>query len=238
MDTITWLSGLLLLGFLLKIAGFLVRDELSLRALVAAGLACDGAFYGLRTDPILPSVLANGVLVSVNLGLILLILVERTTWRMGADDVALFRQFPTLTPGQFRRLRPLMRREAHPPGAEIAREGEAVDRLMLVYADRILIEKDSTSLPIAGPAFVGEIALLTGNPSSATVTLPGGGSVVSLSIAELKRRMDRAPALNNAMVALFGRELARKLADSVPMPRAATARGDALRGDGAATGLA
>ena len=33
--------------------------------------------------------------------------------------------------------------------------------------------------------------------------------------------MDRSPPLSNAMVALFGQELARKVADSVPMQRAA-----------------
>lgn len=237
MDPISWLSGLLLLGFLMKVAGFVVRDELVLRALVAGGLACDAAFYGLRPEPILQSVLANIALVSVNVALIVLILVERTTWRMSAQDIALFRQFPTLTPGQFRRLRPAMTRQRCAAGAELTREGAAVDRLMLVYSDCILIEKDGSRFPIAGPAFVGEIAFLTGHPSSATVTLPAGGEVIGLPIADLKRRMARAPALNNAMVALFGHELARKVADSVPMDRAARkpgASGSGTRPDGAA----
>ena len=136
----------------------------------------------------------------------------------------LYRQFPTLTPGQFRRLRPLMTRRSHEAGAELAWEGKPVEELMLVFSDRILISKGEESFPIAGPAFAGEIALLTGRPSSAGVSLPDGGTVVGLDITELRRRMDRAPALNNAMVALFGRELARKVADSVPMQRAAQAR--------------
>ena len=54
----------------------------------------------------------------------------------------------------------------------------------------------------------------------AGVTLPAVGTVVRLDIAELRRR----PALSTAMVALFGRELARKGADSVPMDRAARSR--------------
>jgi CRP-like cAMP-binding protein len=226
-DPISWLSGLLLLGFILKVAGFVVRDELVLRVLVAGGLACDAAFYGLRSDPILQSVFANGALVSVNVALILLIVVERTTWRMSAEDIALFRQFPTLTPGQFRRLCRAMTRRRLAPGAELTREGAAVDTLLLVHADRILIEKDGSRFPISGPAFVGEIAFLTGNPSSATVTLPEGGDVFGLPIADLKRRMARSPALSNAMVALFGRELARKVADSIPMERAARRPGTA-----------
>lgn len=224
MDTGLLLSGILFLGLVLKIAGFLVRDELALRLMVAGGLACDAAFYGLRPDPILQSFLSNLGLVAINLCLIVLILSERTRWRMSAGDRALFDHFPTLTPGQFRRLRRLMTRRTEEGGAQLAWEGRPVEELMLVFSDRILIGKAGQGFPIAGPAFVGEVAFLTGNPSSADVTLPDGGTVVRLPIGPLKREMARKPALSNAMVALFGRELARKVADSVPMDRAARPR--------------
>jgi hypothetical protein len=225
MDVDATLNGILLLGLALKIGGFVVRDELLLRGLVAGGLACDAAFYGLRPEPILQSVLANTGLVGINFALILLIVSERTRWRMSAEDRALFGQFTTLTPGQFRRLKRLMTERIEPAGARLATEGAPVEHLMLVFAERIVITKAGDGFPITGPAFVGEIALLTGNPSSAGVSLPEGGRVVRLPIAELKRQMARRPALSNAMVALFGRELARKVADSVPMERAAVGAG-------------
>jgi CRP-like cAMP-binding protein len=95
---------------------------------------------------------------------------------------------------------------------------------MLVFSNNIRITKGGDSFPIAGPAFVGEVAFLTGNPSSASVSLPDGGMVVRLNIEAVQAKMARSPSLNNAMVALFCRELARKVADSVPMARAATAR--------------
>jgi CRP-like cAMP-binding protein len=117
-----------------------------------------------------------------------------------------------------------MRRETVDPGTPLTLEGKPVDDLMLVYSERIEIEKSGASFPIAGPAFVGEIALLTGNPSSASVHLPEGGTVVRIPLDLLKARMARSPSLSNAMVALFGQELARKLADSVPMDRAALTR--------------
>ena len=236
MDQMIVMSGILFFGLLLKIAGFLVRDELLLRVLVAAGIACDAAFYWFRPEPILQSVLSNLGLVSINIALIVMIVLERTTWRMSADDLALFRYFPTLTPGQFRRLRPLTQRRTEEAGAELAFEGKPVENLMLVFSDRILITKDGASFPIAGPTFVGEIAFLTGNASSAGVSLPEGGTVVRLNIAELRARMERSPALNNAMVALFGRELARKVSDSVPMERAARTR--LLSGEDAPDGRA
>jgi hypothetical protein len=219
-----FISSLIFIGLTIKIVGFAVRDELWLRVLVATGITCDALFYALRSEPILQSVLANMSLVSVNLILIALIVIERTTWRMSQDDRALLRHFPTLTPGQFRRVRKIMTRETVGPDTPLALEGKPVEDLMLVFSDRIVISKQGASFPIGGPAFVGEIAFLTGNASSADVTLTEGGTVVRLPIAPLKALMAKKPTLGNAMVALFGQELARKVADSVPMDRAARAR--------------
>jgi len=218
------ISGILVVGLVFKFAGFAVRDELWLRILVMTGLVCDAIFYTVRSDPVPRSVAANLLLVSVNLGLVLLILTERTTWRMAPEDRRLFESFPTLTPGQFRRLKKIMRRESLDPGTPLTLEGKPVDDLMLVFSERIEIEKAGSSFPIAGPAFVGEIALLTGNTSSASVYLPDGGTVLRIPMDQLKARMARAPSLSNAMIALFGQEMARKVADSVPMDRAAMAR--------------
>jgi hypothetical protein len=218
------ITGILLIGLVFKFAGFAVRDEMWLRILVMTGLMCDAIFYSVRSEPVPQSVAANLLLVSVNFVLLMLILLERTTWRLTPEDRTLYRSFPTLTPGQFRRLKRLMRRETVDPGTPLTLEGKPVDDLMLVYSERIEIEKSGASFPIAGPAFVGEIALLTGNPSSASVHLPEGGTVVRIPLDVLRARMTRSPSLSNAMVALFGQELARKLADSVPMDRAAMAR--------------
>ncbi|MEX3015868.1 hypothetical protein [Gymnodinialimonas hymeniacidonis] len=224
MDSLTVGGGslwILAIGLVFKLTGFAVRDELLLRLLVVCGFICDAGYYFFRPDPIVPSVLSNIALLSVNVVLIAAILLERTTWRMTPDDREVFVLFPTLTPGQFRRLRKMMQTEQVGPGSVLTQEGKGVDELMLVFTSEITIEKGGQSFPIAGPAFVGEIAFLTGEVSSATVTLPHGGTVLRVESAALKKRMARSPAFNNAMVALFGHELARKVAYSAPMGRAA-----------------
>ncbi|GAB5446679.1 cyclic nucleotide-binding domain-containing protein [Gymnodinialimonas sp.] len=215
------MTAILALGLMFKLTGFAVRDELWLRVFVVCGFVCDAAYYFFRADPILPSVLSNIALLAVNVIFIAMIVFERTTWRMSEDDRKTFAHFPTLTPGQFRRLRKMLIAQAVEPGEVLTKEGEAVADLMLVFAPTILIAKHGESFPIAGPSFVGEVAFLTGNPSSADVSLPEGGTVMRINSAALRTRMTRSPAFNNAMVALFGAELARKVADSVPMERAA-----------------
>jgi CRP-like cAMP-binding protein len=217
--------AILLVGLVFKLAGFAARDEMVLRVLVVCGFICDAAYYYFRADPIIPSVLSNVALLSINVILIAAIALERTRWRMSAEDRETFALFPTLSPGQFRRLRKMITAEAATAGAVLTREGAPVADLMLVFAPRITITKGGDSFPITGPAFVGEIAFLTGNASSADVSLPEGGTVLRVDSTALRRRMARSPAFNNAMVALFGAELARKVANSVPMERAVSASG-------------
>jgi len=91
-------------GLGLKMCGFLIRDELKLRLLVAMGLLCDLLFYSLIDTRIILPIASTALLASINIVLLVLIVFERTTWRMSVADKALFAHFTTLTPGQFRRL--------------------------------------------------------------------------------------------------------------------------------------
>ena len=208
---------LVYLGLALKIAGFAVRDELVLRGLVTSGMAADIAYFVSRPDPVLSSALANGVIVAINAALILYIVFERTTFRMGPRQAALFKSFPTLTPGHFRKLyRVASWGEATEPTRIIA-QGQVVDRLFLILADSYTITKDGADFTARGPAFAGEIALLTGNLSSATVTLPAGTRFVAFPFDAIHRQMARSRAFQNSMIALFSRDLARKVALSTPI---------------------
>ncbi|MBF9060597.1 hypothetical protein HKCCSP123_15555 [Rhodobacterales bacterium HKCCSP123] len=94
-----------------------MRDEPHLRGLVSAGPFCNLLFCLLRGDQVRLSVGADAALVSVNLALIALILLQRTTWRMTKEDRARFRSFPTLTPGQFHKLLRLRRLDHVRPGS-------------------------------------------------------------------------------------------------------------------------
>jgi hypothetical protein len=215
-----WITGILMLGLVFKFVGFAVRDEVWLRALVMAGLGCDALFYAIRSEPVLQSVMTNLLLISINTLLLCLIFIERTTWGLSQEDRAIYRHFPTLTPGQFRKLRKTMRRETVASGTRLLEEGRPVDDLILILGDRLQIEKAGQVYAATGPTFVGEIALLTGNLSSAGVILPDGGEIVRVPLAGLKARMARSPALSNAVVALFSAELALKVTEGAPRPDA------------------
>ena len=217
-----YLAGILFLGLALKSLGYLVRDELALRSLVVAGMVCDILFYALQPVPILQSVATNTFLVAINTGLIVLIVFERTTLRMSDDAKRLYQHFPTLRPGQFRRVMKHATWHKAPTRTEIITEGATLDRLFFLFTPRFEIEKLGRTYAAHGPAFAGELVFLNGGRSSASVFVSKGSAYVSFDTAGLQRAMRRSAPLNNAMVALFGKDLAAKVANSVPIHTQAT----------------
>lgn len=216
----SWITGILIFGLTVKCIGFAVRDEIWLRGLILIGLVCDVIFYSMRAEPVLQSIMANLLLMTVNLVLITLILVERTTWNLSDQDRRIYAHLPTLTPGQFRKLRKIMRSESVRPGTRLIEEGQPVKDLVLILAKRLDVEKAGKTYPASGPSFVGEIALLTGKLSSASIILPEGGEIVRFPMAMLKAQMVRWPSLSNAIVAVFSEELAMKVVEGAPRPDA------------------
>lgn len=212
-----FLSAILFTGLVFKAIGFLVRDELLLRLLVGIGLICDILFYALQPVPIWQSLVANAVLAVINVSLVAFIVFERTTLSMSPRDKALFKAFPTLKPGQFRRV--LRHSEWKEAGqdTQLVAEGASVDRLYYVLSDRFEVTKQGQTYHAQGPAFVGELVFLNGGTASATVQIPKGSAYISIDSDKLKASMHRSDTLNNAMIALFGRDLAGKVANSVPV---------------------
>lgn len=204
----------------LKTVGFMVRDELILRILVATGMMCDALFYILQVPPIYPPILASSFLIIVNLVIVGVIVTERTTIAMGAREKALFATFETLSPGQFRRLMRLARLVETEAEEVLTVEGEAPAALWFVETDRIGIVKAGQRSRARGPAFVGEVAFLKGGVASAGVSVPAGSRYVRWDAAPLAALLARKPALRNALTSRIARDMAAKVAGSMPMETA------------------
>ena len=203
----------------LKVSGFIVRDELQLRCLLAAGMLFDLTFYALQSPAIWGSVLANAMIIDINMVLIVVIAIERSTWFMTDKQRTAFEYFKILSPGQFR----LMNRRAIWKTAEddtvLLREGERSNKLFLLETDAFVVSKHGQDYPTSGPAFAGEIMLFQG--ATATVTIPKGTVDAEWFIEDLRRAMQKSQALENALVARFGHDLAdkvRKVRNSAPLP--------------------
>ena len=210
------LESLVVISLLFKGLGFLVRDELLLRLLVTAGIICDVFFYALQPVPILPPVISSLILISINLGIVVVLILERTTLAMSDREKRLFAAFDTFTPGQFRKLKRVGRFHTTTGRTEILTEGEVPATLYYIESAGFELKKADFLAKVDNPAFAGEIAYLNGSVASATVTLPPGTEYMVWSVADLRKLSRRNRALGNALIARFSLDLAQKLTHSFP----------------------
>lgn len=210
-------SFLIYLGLALQVSGFLVREELLLRVLVASGIFCDLLFFALQTPPILPSVFSNAVLIVVNIAILCVIVMERTTITMTPRQKRLFQALGSLTPGQFRRLMRLGEWHEATEETTLVREGAQVLNVCFVEGEAFFLQKGTEVARGEGPAFIGEVAFLRGSRASASVYVPAGTPYVTWPVAKLQPLLDKSPALRNGLMTAMARDLATKVALSLPV---------------------
>jgi CRP-like cAMP-binding protein len=210
------LESLVVISLLFKGLGYLVRDELLLRVLVTLGIICDVFFYALQPVPILPPVISSLILIAINLGILMIVILERTTLAMTEREKRLFSAFDTLSPGQFRKLKRLGQFHTATERTVILQEGEVPTSLYYVEGASFELKKGEFVATVDSPAFAGEIAYLTGGGASATVTLMPGTDHVVWSVADLRKLSRRNRALGNALIARFSLDLAQKVTNSFP----------------------
>jgi len=210
------LESLVVASLLFKGLGYLVRDELVLRVLVTIGIICDVFFYALQPIPIMPPLLSSLILIAINLGILVIVILERTTLAMSDREKRLFAAFDTLSPGQFRKLRRLGQFHTTTERMEILKEGEVPTHLYYVEGASFELRKGEFLAKVDSPAFAGEIAFLNGGGASATVTLPPGTDYIVWSVADLRKLSKRNRALGNALIARFSLDLAQKVTNSFP----------------------
>ena len=209
------------LAFFFALAGYLARDELWLRLLMLAASGNYLAYYYAVTDaPLWGAIATSGALALVNLGVIVIVILERTTFTMSRQVSSIYRSFDMLTPGQFRRMMRLGTVRSAEEPVRLTTEGMRVEKLHFVTEGGVTVTKHGRRAEIPARIFVGEIAYATGNVASATVEVSPGAVWVEWDQEALRSLTRRFPALGVALVAQFNVDLLGKVATSQPMGRA------------------
>ena len=209
--------SLITIGYLFKMAGLLMRDDLWLRLFLGLGIAFDFAFFIAQSPFVSLDVLANAGLFGINVALIGLILWERSTWFMSKTEKLAFATFTTLSPGQFRQVNRKARWTVAPADTLLLREDETAEKLFFLETKNFSITKQGETYEAKGPAFLGEIMLMQGGGASASVTVPKGAIYAEWRTEDLHRLMKNSRTLDNALAARFGHDMADKLRNSVPI---------------------
>jgi hypothetical protein len=216
-DYVTSAAILVQIAFIFYSLGFLARDELWLRGLLLTGTCFYLLYYyHIEETPLWDAIITSGILGAINLGMIILLIFERTTFAMDEQTAKTYNSFDTLTPGQFRKVMKLATTVQTDNDIKLSDQNRPIDHLYLVTDGSVKVEKSGNSNALSAPLFLGEIGFLLDGKSSATVTVQKGGTYTYWSASDLRELMDGTPAIRNAMIALFSRDLADKLGRSAP----------------------
>jgi len=216
-EYITSAAILVQIAFVCYSLGFLARDELWLRGFLLTGTSFYLLYYfNIDDEPLWDAIITSGILGLINMGMIILLIFERTTFAMDEQTAKTYTSFDTLSPGQFRKVMKLAITVTADKDTELSTQDAPINHLYLVTDGAAKVAKSGVARDLSAPLFLGEIGFLLDGKSSATVTVLKGGTYVYWSASDLRVLMDATPAIRNAMIALFSRDLAEKLGRSAP----------------------
>lgn len=205
------------LALLFYVLGFLTRDELILRAQVLAGTMFYILYYFFIADaPLWEAILGSLAIAAANIYSSVIIIRERSTFGMSADERELYTRFHTLRPGHFRRVMKKAGRWQVEQDVVLLEMNSPVDKLFYVRSGTVEISRGGKIAQLGPGHFLGELAFLKGTTASATVTAKLGSEIIIWDQPILKKIMQKSPVISNAIVALFNEDLATKLLVSWP----------------------
>jgi len=98
------------------------------------------------------------------------------------------------------------------PGTQVTREGEPVKELILICDGQMVVESQGrTVIRLHGGSLVGELALLSGNQASATVTVERITRAFILEMERLRKLIRADDLIASAVDRVVGHDLAAKL---------------------------
>jgi hypothetical protein len=207
------------LGYLITLAGFLVRDILWLRSLLAVAQLCLlTASLHAGTANALNSAFWQGTFMLINIGWSIKIARERRPIAL-PDDLRITHEkvFPSLSPREFLYVW-TMGRKAEARDQLLIREGEAQRDLCLLTDGEVVVSRQGREVARLGPGrFVAEMSFLTGEPASADVSAAAPVQYMAWDQEKLRNLQLLNAPLYMKLQGILGTELSSKM-------RATTAR--------------
>lgn len=202
------------LANLIFAAAYLVRDIMWLRVLSIGGCLAAALFnYFAPASPLWVAIFWNILFIAMNVIWCVILWRERAGINFTEDEKELHATiFSGLSPLEFSKILRAGRWETYPGGTTLLRKGDQVQDVILIHNGSARVDRDSgRSITIRDGAFIGEMALSSGAPASATVSSSSELKAVTWSIASLKDLFERNPALDARFRSVVGSDLAQKL---------------------------
>lgn len=198
------------IGYGLMLCALVSRDILWLRAILM-GAQSFLAAYAWRVN-VHSIAWWNIGFVVINTVWVIVILRQRRDVTLPPDLKRLHqRYFAALSPPEFLRLWRRGRHQTIEAGASLTDLGSVPESLYFLLSGRAAVHLRPGESSLPAGHFVGEISLLTGDPSSADVRADGAIKAVTWSAAELRAIKDSDALLWTKIQSVLGHDLAEKL---------------------------
>lgn len=199
------------------VIGLVTRDGLWLRIYLLIGSVFYILYYAfVFSEPLWDAIVVSAIIGSTNIIMIIAILRERTRFGLSQELEELLVAFPTLTPGQLRRLIGLSSSITASSDTNLTQKGENLGLLYFTLSGEFALVLPDGEYVLELRTFIGEIAFLSEQPASANVVAKQGSVYLQWNMDELKKVMRKSPNFSNALIARFNFELAAKLSRSEP----------------------
>jgi voltage-gated potassium channel len=133
--------------------------------------------------------------------------------RLGRDEVALVKSVPLFADLSSRHVRKLLadaERARYGPGRTVVRQGARGDAFFVIAEGEANVVHDGKTIGRLGSgAFFGEMALLTGEPRSASVVTTAPTTAIRIGRTAFNKVLDHDPAIARAIMAEMARRLRR-----------------------------
>lgn len=202
-------------SFGLTAISFYVRDMIVLRGLaIIAGLVGIVYNYGISAGPLWLVIFWLSVFILINAVRITGIFLERRSVKFSEEETELFETvFQNFSPVEFMKLMRIGQWRSGAVGDRLAEQGQGIGDLKLLYNGEVVVTRDGEEIGRAKDgAMIGEISFIQGGGATATVTVERPSRYIAWPEAELRKLLNRNPAMDVAMKHVFSIDLMRKLA--------------------------
>jgi CRP-like cAMP-binding protein len=198
------------------ILGLLIIHQVTLRVLVLVGTCLYLFYYATAADEPLWAAIYTTILIGVaNVIGLASLMAGRSKLAIPRRHADIYTYFPTLPPGDFRRLMSNAERSVLQEDTFLTHEDAPAEHLYFVVSGKIQILKRGERFERAAGIFIGEVAYLTGSPASASVVLKAGSEVLSWKSSTLRASAARSTQFQLALGSALSLDMAQKVSNSV-----------------------
>lgn len=197
------------------ILGYLIINQVILRLLVTLGTVFYIWYYIVALEDPTAAVMTSVMMGTANFIGLAQLWYQQSNLAIPEEHRDIYTNFGTVPPGDFRNIMKVAKRYTTAEDRILTTEGTPVEKLYFILSGELIAKKKGFDFPLPNGIFVGEVAYLVGQASSATTFLKNGAEVIEWDVSTLYLKSKKNVRFKLALEALISNDLARKVTVSV-----------------------